>query len=155
MPADIREYLLDRFQSDAATLRQRAETLRGASRPSPGPNAALSTSMAEACERVVALAEELPENAPVDVIIDALKLLVPKLMQLANSPEASASPPIRSVYVGACTRAQELIAAESSAASLNVAHDPLSDSDGAAGLDEDFADDDDLYDDDLREDHRT
>ena len=123
MPADIREYLLDRFKTDAATLRLRADSLKGETKLSPGPNAALSTAMANACEHVVALAEELPEHAPVDVMLDALKVLVPKLMQIANSPAVAASPNIRAVYLGACTRAQELIAAETNAAQTNAAED--------------------------------
>ena len=123
MPSDIREYLLDRFKTDAATLRQRADSLIGVSTPSAGPNAALSTAMADACDHVVALAEQLPEHAPVGVMLDALKVLVPKLLQVANSPEALASPAIRAVYQGACTRAQELIAAETNAAEPNAAED--------------------------------
>ena len=115
MPADIREYLLDRFRTDATTLRQRADSLNDVSKPSPGPNAALSTAMADACDHVVALAEELPQHVSVHVMLDALKVLVPKLMQVANSPTVVASPSIRAVFMGACTRAQELIAAETNA----------------------------------------
>jgi len=116
MPADIREYLLDRFMTDARTLRQRADSLKSVAKPSPGPSAALSTAMADACDHVVALAEQLPEHAPVEVMLEALKFLVPKVMLLANSPAATSSPAIRAVYMGACTRAQELIAAETNAA---------------------------------------
>lgn len=111
--SDIREYLLDRFTTDASTLRQRADALRGAPKPSAGPDAVLSAAMADACDHVVALVEQLPVDAPVDAMLDSLKALVPKLMQIAASPEASKSPAIRAVYVGACTRAQELIAKES------------------------------------------
>ena len=123
MSADIREYLLDRFNTDAATLRQRAHSLKGETKLSPGPNAALSTAMAEACDHVVALAEQLPQHAPVDVMLDALKVLVPKLIQIANSPAVAASPNIRAVYMGACTRAQELIAAETNATETDAVED--------------------------------
>lgn len=157
MPGDIREYLLDRFRADASTLRQRAASLQGVGKPSAGPNAVLSTAMANACDNVVALAEQLPENASVGVIIEALKMMVPKLTQLANSAEAVASPAIRSVYVGACTRAQELIAAETSAANTNVGQ-PIgspSDLDDDVLLDDDFEDDDeDVDDDDLYDDSK-
>ncbi|MEO7358907.1 MAG: hypothetical protein ABI120_01170 [Gemmatimonadaceae bacterium] len=161
---DIREYLLDRFMTDAATLRQRANLLKGVTKPSPGPNAALSTAMADACDHVIALTEQLPEHASVDVMLDALTLLVPKLMQLADAPQLATSPAIRSVYIGACTRAHELIAAESSAASANRANglssgfdeaetfgDDLGDDDG---IDDADVDDDDLYDEDQDEEHK-
>ena len=123
MPPDIREYLLDRFRTDAATLRERADSLNSVTKPSPGPNAALSTAMADACDHVVALAEQLPEHAPVGVMLEALRVLVPKFLHVANSPEAAALPAIRAVYMGACTRAQELIAAETNASEPNAAED--------------------------------
>ena len=123
MPADIREYLLARFQTDAATLRQRADALNGESKPSPGPNALLSSAMADACDHVAALAEELPQHATVDVMLDALQALVPKLMLVANSPAATTAPAIRAVYMGACTRVQELIAAETNAGETNAGED--------------------------------
>ncbi|MEP6833083.1 MAG: hypothetical protein ABJB74_06795 [Gemmatimonas sp.] len=146
MPADIREYLLDRFTSDSTTLRHRAESLQAQSqtdvnKPSPGPNAALSSAMANACDNVVALAQQLPEHASVAVIVDALQVMVPKLTQLANSPEAASSPAVRSVYMGASTRVQELIAAESSATASESLE---SDDDDAFDeiLDDDLVDDD-------------
>ena len=142
MPSDIREYLLDRFRTDATTLRQRAEALRAAAKPSPGPNAELSAAMASACDDVVALAEELPEHAPLNVIVDALKVLVPRLLLMASSPEAVASPAIRSVYVGACTRAQELIAAEANAANTTDRDALSARTADHVGFDEDFTDDD-------------
>lgn len=148
MAADIRDYLIDRFRGDAETLRQRAASLAGAKKPSPGPDAALSSAMAAACEDVVALAEALPENAPLDEIVSALHRMVPELSNRANSPGAMASPAVRSVYAGACTRVQELISAETSAMNARVA-DAGALAAGAFVLDtSDEAFDDDLLEDD-------
>lgn len=121
MAEDIRDYLIDRFGSDARTLRERAAVLADAKKkgqkPAPGPDAGVSLAMAEACEDVVQLAHKLPEHAPLADIIDALKLMLPELHSRANSSASQKSPPVRSVYVGAGTRVQELIAAEQNAAS--------------------------------------
>lgn len=149
MPADIREYLIERFRGDAATLRQRAASLAGVKNPSPGPDASLSTAMAVACEEVVALAEQLPVNAPLDEIVSALQNMLPELAKRANDPVAAASPAVRSVYAGATTRVQELITAETSAmASSADDNEELHDADlDDLDIDDPDADDDDLYED--------
>ncbi|MEO7996009.1 MAG: hypothetical protein ABI852_01125 [Gemmatimonadaceae bacterium] len=152
MSADIRDYLIERFRGDAETLRARAASLAGVKKPSPGPDAALSTAMAVACDDVVGLAEQLPVNAPLNEIVSALQLMVPELTTRANAPASMAAPAIRSVYAGACTRVQELISAETSA----MNNDALAlDGDEYEGelLDDDLdVDDPDADDDDLLED---
>lgn len=160
MAADIRDYLIDRFRGDAETLRLRAASLAGAKKPSPGPDAALSSAMADACEDVVALAEALPPNAPLDEIVTALQRMVPELSERANAPASMASPAVRSVYAGACTRVQELIAAETSAMNARNADggDLTAGALALAANDDDFDDDElleddpDFDDDDLLED---
>lgn len=121
MAEDIRDYLIDRFGSDARTLRERAAVLADArkkgQKPAPGPDADVSLAMAEACDEVVQLAHKLPERALLTDIIDALKLMLLDLHARANNVASQKSPPVRSVYVGAGTRVQELITAEQNAAS--------------------------------------
>lgn len=78
----------------------------------PGPDAALSLAMASACEEVAGLAELLPRVASLTEILSALQALLPQLHARANSPEVQATPAVRSVFVGAATRVQEVIAAE-------------------------------------------
>ncbi len=153
MSEDIREYLIERFRGDAATLRQRAASLAGAKKPSPGPDAALSTAMAVACEDVVALADQLPVNAPLDVIVTALQHMLSELAQRANAPASTASPAVRSVYAGATTRVQELISAETNASASGAHGDELVDGELVDDdLDDLDADDPDADDDDLHED---
>lgn len=142
MAADIRDYLIERFRTDGATLRQRAAAISAAPKPPPGPDAALSRGMADACDAVAALAEQLPVRASVEEIIAALKAMLPELQQHANSLQAQKSPAIKSVYVGASTRVQELITAELSALSTNSAGP------GVTG-DEPNADDTDIDDTDI------
>lgn len=158
MSADIRDYLIERFRGDAETLRQRAASLVGAKKPSPGPDAALSAAMAAACDDVVRLAEGLPINAPLNEIVSALQLMVPELTQRANAPASVAAPAIRSVYAGACTRVQELITAETSAMNSEaLALDGDDDSelmDDDLELDDPDLDDPDVDDDDLLEDEQ-
>ena len=61
MSADIREYLIERFRTDAQTLRQRAAAIAGAARPAPGPDAALSRAMADACDDVAESFDRCPD----------------------------------------------------------------------------------------------
>ena len=133
MSADIRDYLIERFRGDANTLRQRAAALVGVKKPAPGPDAAVSSAMAAACDDVATLSEQLPVNAPLDEIVRALQAMLPELVKRVNEPASAVSPAVRSVYAGACTRVQELITAETSALAG-----------GSAGEDDD--DDDDLMD---------
>ena len=113
MSDEARQYLLERFLSDAKTLRSRAASL-GVSRPPAGPDAATSTRMAEACDRVAALIRSLPANEPPGIMLQSLATLALPLEDLAR--ESADSPAVRSVYVGAATRIRELLAKEASAA---------------------------------------
>lgn len=159
MPADIRDYLLERFRSDAGTLRQRADSLQSSGTGSPGPDAAVSRAMANACDDVAMLAEALPQHASLAAIVSALHVMLPELTRRATAPEAMATPAVRAVYVGACTRVQEVITAETSAATAERAtgvdgaddwveanDDDLDEEDLAVDGDDDDVDDDDLYD---------
>lgn len=156
MSADIRDYLIDRFRGDATTLRQRAASLAGAKKPAPGPDATVSSAMADACDDVATLAEALPVNAPLDAIVSALQLMLPQLTNRLNAPASLASPAVRSVYAGAATRVQELITAETSALASNGAGandgDMTDDDLDEFDADDLDADDPDVDDDDLMED---
>jgi hypothetical protein len=115
MTMDARQYLLDRFVTDAATLRARAASLRGGS-PAPGPDAATSERMAEACDRVAALIESVPPNEPPGIMLQSLATLTLPLEELSR--KQSDAPAVRSVFAGAATRIRELLEAEAAAARL-------------------------------------
>lgn len=104
-----REYLLDRFRTDATVLRQRAATLRKGP-PQPGPDAATSERMADACEEVTVMIEAIPEMDDVAQTLSALTALIPLLEKRAATASA---PAVRAVYVGGATRIREVSAAES------------------------------------------
>ena len=70
------QYLLDRFRADADALRQRAAALR-ATPPQPGPDAATSLRMAEACDDVVAIVGAVPDADDGGVLIASLTALIP------------------------------------------------------------------------------
>ena len=127
--SDIRSYLVERFRSDAATLRQRAAAIASAPKPIAGPDAMLSRRMADACDEVASLSELLPTTCTLNEMLIALHGLVPELQRRANDSQLNALPAVRSVYVGAATRVQELIAAESNARG-NVTDDNFEDDDG-------------------------
>lgn len=115
MTMDARQYLLDRFVSDAAVLRARAASLR-AGPPVPGPDAPTSAKMAEACDRVAELIESVPENEPPGIMLQSLATLTLPLEELSR--KQSDLPAVRSVYAGAATRIRELLEAEAAAARL-------------------------------------
>ena len=156
-----REYLIDRFRTDAVTLRQRAAQLRSGP-PQPGPDAATSQRMAEACEDVLAMIEAIPEADDASALVAALTALMPLLDRRALA--SSASPPVRSVFAGAATRIREVVDAErrhQSAATPAMDDAGTDDEIGDDGLDEEIdgdeidgdaieedldADDDDLLD---------
>lgn len=106
---DARRYLLDRFEGDAATLRSRAAMLQAATQKQPGPDAATSLRMAEACDRVAALVRTV---RPADDGI-MLQLLAALTIPLDESARENAhDPAVRAVYAGAATRIREMLAAE-------------------------------------------
>jgi hypothetical protein len=133
MTASPRRYLAGRFRADAEALHQRASALGAAPArggpPRGGPDAAMSTRMAVACETVVALVEGVPSGAAEG---EGLAALIPVLEARAAAHLAEA--PVRAVYVGAATRVREV---------LQAAHG------GASGAtDDDDAEADDADDDD-------
>ncbi len=140
-------YLIDRFRSDATTLRERAAALRGGP-PRPGPHAAMSHQMASACDDVIAMLDAVPAGDPRPTIVAALTALIPLLERRAA---ASSAPPVRSVFIGAATRIREVIEAErrheqtNGAATDRKGH-PVVDL-AAAADDPDVETDDDLDDD--------
>ncbi len=105
MSDDPLTYLLDRFATDATTLRARAEQLAGKPAPAQGPDADDSRRMAEACEDVLALLNDITVEDD-EEMLDALEALGPELQTLA---ERSAEPFLRSVYAGAAMRLDEVV----------------------------------------------
>lgn len=110
MPSEPRAYLLERFQSDAAALRQRADMLRARGSASidqpPGPDAATSERMARACEDVVAMLEAIPDGSDPSAVLASIAALSPLLDQRAQ--REAAAPAVRAVYAGAATRIREV-----------------------------------------------
>lgn len=150
MSTTAREYLVNRFQSDAAVLRERVALMARGTKV-PGPDAAASSRMAEACEEVVAMLQAIATNGDADAELDAIMALVPLLEHRAA--EQKSAPAVRSVYAGAATRIREVrsVEAQSSQADGIAAEDldetDLPDGDGEEGevideLDEDDVDDD-------------
>ena len=122
MPAGPRAYLLDRFRTDAAALRQRADALRSAARsggslqPVPGPDAATSDRMAAACDDVVAMLTAIPDGSDPAAVLSSIAALSP-LLDLKAQRETS-SPAVRAVYAGAATRIREVQQVEATARDL-------------------------------------
>ncbi len=134
-----RAYLLERFETDAAVLRARATALR-AGPPQPGPDAATSDRMAEACEDVVALLLSCPPRDDEQEAVAALVELLPMLEQRASAVDAAghcatargASAPVRAVYLGAATRIREV----RDTVARHIAHDGEHDGDEHDGDDD-------------------
>jgi hypothetical protein len=121
-----RAYLLERFRTDAAALRQRADALRSASGtgarptdgtpPVPGPDAAMSERMAAACEDVVAMLSAIPDGSDPAAVLSSIAALSP-LLDMKAQREAS-FPGVRAVYAGAATRIREVQQVEATARDL-------------------------------------
>jgi len=105
MSDDPLTYLLDRFATDATTLRARAAHLAGKNAPEHGPDSDASLRMAEACEDVLALLNDLSAESD-DEMLDALDDLGPELHALS---ERATDAFVRSVYGGAATRISEIV----------------------------------------------
>ncbi len=105
MSHDVLTYLLDRFATDANTLRARAQMFAGKASPEHGPDSAASMEMADACDRIVAMLNDLSHDDE-DELLDALDTLGPELHALA---ERAPDEYVRSVYGGAATRLQEVV----------------------------------------------
>ena len=135
MADTARDYLAERFQADAEALRERVSSMaRGAK--IPGPDAATSRAMADACERVAAMVQAVVQPDEAAASLEALAALIPLLEQHAAS---QSHPAVRAVYAGAATRIREIQAAEANAnANANANAHPNAD----AHSDADDGDDD-------------
>lgn len=117
MAETAREYLMHRFRGDAQSLRERMSALqRGAN--IPGPDAATSGRMADACDEVVQLLEGIGAHDDVPGELAALVALIPRLEERAKG--GGQLPPVRAVYAGAATRIREVEAAEARADASNA-----------------------------------
>ena len=132
MTTTARDYLVNRFQTDAVVLRERVALLARGTKV-PGPDAATSSRMADACDEVVAMLLAIARHGDASVELDAIMALVPLLEHRAT--EQQSNPAIRSVYAGAATRIREVRLAE---AQSSPAHDDVDDDD----TDDDDVDDD-------------
>lgn len=112
MPETAREYLVHRFRGDAQSLRDRLTALQRGTKL-PGPDAAMSRRMAEACDAVAAMIDSIAPQDSLEEELAALGALVPLLEQRAKANEQA--PPVRAVYAGAATRIREVEAAEARA----------------------------------------
>jgi hypothetical protein len=143
MTATARDYLVNRFQTDAVVLRERVALLARGTKV-PGPDAATSRRMADACDEVVAMLLAIASHGDASAELDAIMALVPLLEHRAT--EQQSNPAIRSVYAGAATRIREVRLAE---AQSSPAHDDVNDVNDVDDVD---VDDDDTDDDDVDDD---
>jgi len=143
MTTTARDYLVNRFQTDAVVLRERVALMARGTKV-PGPDAATSNRMAEACEEVVAMLLAIASNGDADAELDAIMALVPLLEHRAS--EQQSNPAVRSVYAGAATRIREVRSAEAQSSQADGV--PVDDVDDAELLEDEVEDDTDLEDDD-------
>ena len=155
MPHTAREYLVHRFRGDAQVLTDRVAALQRGTKI-PGPDAATSRRMAEACEAVASMVESIAPHEHAADELDAIVALIPLLEQRAR--DAGMLPPIRAVYTGAATRIREVQTAEAAAASGSSLPGAQANDDLTADMmddaldidmDDDLDDDEDIDDDDL------
>lgn len=99
MPSPIAEHLADRFAADAVALRRRADVLRTATGPTPGPKAPAILMMAEACDRIRALFGEAESD-------EAVRALLPTLGGLVAGARNDDE---RAVYAGAVARTMQAL----------------------------------------------
>ena len=148
MTTTAREYLVNRFQTDAVALRERVALMARGTKV-PGPDAATSRRMADACDEVVAMLLAIASSDHAAAELDAIMALVPLLEHRAT--EQQSNPAVRSVYAGAATRIREVRLAEAQSSPADGV--PAEDLDEAELPDEDGEDDlDDLDDDDVDDD---
>jgi len=134
MTTTARDYLVNRFQTDAVVLRERVALLARGTKV-PGPDAATSSRMADACDEVVAMLLAIASHGDASAELDAIMALVPLLEHRAT--EQQSNPAIRSVYAGAATRIREVRLAE---AQSSPARDDVNDVDDV-DVDDDTDDD--------------
>jgi hypothetical protein len=142
MTTTARDYLVNRFQTDAVVLRERVALLARGTKV-PGPDAATSSRMADACDEVVAMLLAIASHGDASAELDAIMALVPLLEHRAT--EQQSNPAIRSVYAGAATRIREVRLAEARSSPAHGAE--LPDDDIEDDVDDDDTDDDDVDDD--------
>jgi hypothetical protein len=149
MSATPREYLVDRFASDAIVLRERVALLaRGTT--VPGPDLATSRRMAAACDEVADMLRAIAETGDATTELDALGALIPLLEARAAAQQGT--PAVRSVYAGAATRIREVRDAEARAAEAHALDGADDDAIPDEALDDDAVDDEEVDDDDLADD---
>lgn len=115
-------YLHERFTSDATTLRERAAALAKGAKI-PGPDAAMSRRMADACADVASRVETAAQGRSGDAVLEALLALVSPL--LAHADRVTDAPAVKAVYSGAATRIREVVEAERRAMSGADHHDDI------------------------------
>jgi hypothetical protein len=109
MSEHARQYLIDRFREDAHALRERVATMRRGVQV-PGPDAATSERMAEACDDVAALVGTVATQDDPDAIDQWVATLVTALEERQRSQ--TLHPAVRAVYAGGVARVREVAQAE-------------------------------------------
>lgn len=142
MTTTARDYLVERFESDAAMLRQRVAVLARGTKVA-GPDAATSRGMADGCEEVAAMLRAIVSTGDASRDLEAVMALVPLLEHRAA--ESKLLPAVRAVYVGAATRIREVWLAEARLAEAALANGDAPE-DADADADTDGPDDDDSLD---------
>ena len=140
MTTTARDYLVERFESDAAMLRERVAVLARGTKVA-GPDAATSRGMADGCEEVAAMLRAIVSTGDASRDLEAVMALVPLLEHRAA--ESKLLPAVRAVYVGAATRIREVWLAEARLAEAALAN---GDAPEDADADADGPDDDDPLD---------
>jgi hypothetical protein len=140
MTTTARDYLVERFESDAAMLRERVAVLARGTKVA-GPDAATSRGMADGCEEVAAMLRAIVSTGDASRDLEAVMALVPLLEHRAA--ESKLLPAVRAVYVGAATRIREVWLAEARLAEAALAN---GDAPEDADADADGPDDDDSLD---------
>ena len=140
MTTTARDYLIERFESDAAMLRERVAVLARGTKVA-GPDAATSRGMADGCEEVAAMLRAIVSTGDASRDLEAVMALVPLLEHRAA--ESKLLPAVRAVYVGAATRIREVWLAEARLAEAALAN---GDAPEDADADADGPDDDDPLD---------
>jgi hypothetical protein len=134
MTTTAREYLVNRFQTDAVVLRERVALMARGTKV-PGPDAATSRRMADACDEVVAMLLAIASSVHAAPELEAIMALVPLLEHRAT--EQQSNPAVRSVYAGAATRIREVRLAEAQSSSADgVPADDLEDVDDIDDVDD-------------------
>ena len=134
MTTTARDYLIERFESDAAMLRERVAVLARGTKVA-GPDAATSRGMADGCEEVAAMLRAIVSTGEASRDLEAVMALVPLLEHRAAEPKLL--PAVRAVYVGAATRIREVWLAEA-----RLAEAALANGDAPDDADADEPDDD-------------